>query len=263
MPQTSRDKNRARTEGRARARAAREKTAQANAPRAGSGGGGGGRGGARPGSGGGDGAQGGTQTRTAPVGGAVVPGGSGQRAPAGGSSGVQEGGEKGGILEALAGHGNTVASEKPPIPDPIAAGEIPGKHGRIGAAKGGRPKGSTKEAKEDRERARQERERADEERKAKETAKDIEGIFLFVFHIIAERQGAHWELTEDEASRLAYRFARVEQKWGGFLDKYAPEVALLGCGGMIVYPRLAIDAEKTRGKKVEVVQPAKGGENAA
>lgn len=97
-----------------------------------------------------------------------------------------------------------------------------------------------------------ERERKEQESRARESAADIEGVFLFIFGIIASRAGAHWELTEEEAKRLSYRVARVEQKYGGLLDKYAPEFALLGCIGMIVYPRLLIEAEKTDGKPVDV-----------
>lgn len=69
--------------------------------------------------------------------------------------------------------------------------------------------------------------------------------------MIAEVMGPHWELTSDEVERLSYRFARVEQKWGGFLDKYAPEFALLGCAGMIIYPRMKKDKELRKGKHVE------------
>lgn len=103
-----------------------------------------------------------------------------------------------------------------------------------------------------------ERERKEQESRARESAADIEGVFLFLFGIIASRAGPHWELTGEEAKRLSYRVARVEQKYGGLLDKYAPEFALLGCIGMIVYPRLLIEAEKAEGKavKVEVVEDA-------
>ncbi len=59
-------------------------------------------------------------------------------------------------------------------------------------------------------------------------------------------------MEAEEAKRLSYRLARVEQKYGGLLDRYAPEFALLGCAATILYPRLMAEAEKTEGKPVEV-----------
>jgi hypothetical protein len=201
-----------------------------------------------------------TAARTGARAGATPAGGKGVatrggdgRAPGGTGRAPGKGQEKP-IFDALGadtGRAVSVGAEKPPIPDPIAAGELPDKLGRVGRAKGGRPRGSAKEEKAERARMEGERERAEHEAKARETAGEISGLFVLVFHLVAVRLGAHWELTAEESDRLAYRFARVEQKWGGFLDKYAPEFALVGCAATILYPRLVAEAEKTDGKPVE------------
>lgn len=135
--------------------------------------------------------------------------------------------------------------------DPIAAGELPDKQGRVGKARGGRPKGSSKAERDERDREATEAQRKADDARAREEGKDLGGLFVLLFHAIASRAGEHWELTEEEAERLGYRAARVDQKYNRLMDKYGAELALLGCGAMIVYPRLLVEAEKTDGKKVE------------
>lgn len=77
-----------------------------------------------------------------------------------------------------------------------------------------------------------------------------------IFGYIASRSGPHWELSDKEADRIAYRVARVDIKWGGLLDKYGEEVMLLGCLAAIGWPRLKEDMriarERARGKPVKV-----------
>ncbi len=70
--------------------------------------------------------------------------------------------------------------------------------------------------------------------------------------MVATRAGPHWELAKEEADRLGYRAARVEQKWGGLLDKYGEELALVGCAAAVLYPRLVVEGEKRQGKPVNV-----------
>jgi hypothetical protein len=76
-------------------------------------------------------------------------------------------------------------------------------------------------------------------------------VFVLLFHAISTRAGPHWELEADEAERLGYRAARVDQKYNRLMDRYGAEIALVGCAAMIVYPRLLVEAEKAQGKKVE------------
>lgn len=152
----------------------------------------------------------------------------------------------------------TPGQETPPIPDPIKAGEMPDKQGRVGKAKGGRPKGSTKEEKVERDKAKADALLADQESKAHATARDVMGLFAFAFHLIAVRAGEHWELTDEESESLAYRLARVDQKYGAPLENYAPELALIGCAMTITLPRLVIQAEMATAKEVKVEEVQEG-----
>ena len=93
--------------------------------------------------------------------------------------------------------------------------------------------------------------RKEQEAKARANTPEIADALKFVFYVIAKRAGPHWELEDVEAERLAYRLARVEQKYGGMLDRYACEVALVVSAAMVVGPRLLIEVEKADGKKVE------------
>jgi hypothetical protein len=140
----------------------------------------------------------------------------------------------------------------PSVEDPIKTGEKPDKQGRVGAAKGGRPRGSgsrqsqTKEAKAEREAKAQAAQAAALHQRATDIAADLEGVFLMLFGEVAARAGEHWNLTKKEANRLAYRVARVDIKWGGLLDKYGEEIMLVGCLCALGYPRIAEDRRLAR-----------------
>lgn len=141
---------------------------------------------------------------------------------------------------------------KPPIDDPVTAGEKPDKLGRRGAAKGGRPKGGggtgerqsqSKVAKDARDAKSRQLLEAENHAKAMRVAPDVAGLLHGGFELVAARAGAHWRLTDEEADKLAYRIARVDMKYGGLLERFCEEIMLLGCCIAIGIPRVKLDRQ--------------------
>ncbi len=206
----------------------------------------------------------GTPRTAAPSdGGAAVKSGSRNiKATGGAGTHVQERQDESALEAVLGGsrQTDTLTVEKPPMADPISSGEdppdeTPDKQGRVGKAKGGRPKGASKETKAERDAKEKARSEAEQDTRAKAMAEDLKGVVLLAFGFVSARAGPHWELTEAEADRIAYRVARVDLKYQGLLDKYGEEIMLIGCIAAIGYPRVKEDIrlarERARGKLVE------------
>jgi hypothetical protein len=95
------------------------------------------------------------------------------------------------------------------------------------------------------------------------TADVIAPLLLISFGLIAARKGAHWALSEPEATEAAAAYAEV-------LDKYAPDVAIgpeftaIMVTAMLVAPRLGEDKrqEVKRRKEQADKQGADDGDQA-
>jgi hypothetical protein len=72
-------------------------------------------------------------------------------------------------------------------------------------------------------------------------AKDFEIMLRFLFGIIAQRRGAHWNLQPEELSTGAELFAKLAQKYFPLLGQWALEIQALIFMGGVIGQRIAVE----------------------
>ena len=89
----------------------------------------------------------------------------------------------------------------------------------------------------------------------KEIETDLAKLLKLTFNILAVKGGAHWQLKEDEATALARPTVRLLKKYN-LLEKaqnISDGVMLATTATMIVIPRIMINIQENKKKKVRVI----------
>lgn len=94
-------------------------------------------------------------------------------------------------------------------------------------------------------------------------AKDLNPILMGAFSLIGSKFGTHWNISEEEATAVTQPLVKVLEKMD-LLEKVSNisdgAMLVVGCGSIII-PRLLVQQEIIKGKRVEVLQGGRKKEN--
>lgn len=97
---------------------------------------------------------------------------------------------------------------------------------------------------------------AEPEPEGMQTGELCTALLSIGFSLVAARKGPHWALQPEEASETGNAVGAVLDKYFPGMAEQGPEITALMCVGMVVGPRLMMDAkiEAERGDKAKPVQ---------
>lgn len=85
-------------------------------------------------------------------------------------------------------------------------------------------------------------------------SKELMALYQMSFALAAVRLGAHWQLSEEEASELSHATDAVLEKYGAKMAM-GPEVTLVITAGMVTVPRILLTASQAGRKTEEKPEP--------